>query len=156
MMTGRGDDLNVLESQEIEINVTSSILTFMTYAMKSAAIYAAHCGREVINTEDIKRAMMVEVFLYFDREDLGIRVAEWRQQLLVDAQNDNGDEEEDSEEDNEEDNEEENEEEITDTEHSNNCECDICSQMKNIRERWEHYNPTDGLGKIFKSHIDSI
>ena len=36
------NDLNNLEKQEIEINVTSSIMTFMSYAIKSSTIYVEH------------------------------------------------------------------------------------------------------------------
>ena len=36
------------------------------------------------------------------------------------------------------------------------CECDICSQMNDIVEKWQYYEPKDDLGKVFKKHIDFI
>ena len=68
IMTGQDTgDLNVLEREELEINITSSIMTFMSYSIKSSSIFVEHSGRTIITPDDIKRAMMVEVFMYFDR-----------------------------------------------------------------------------------------
>uniref|UniRef100_A0AB39J7T1 Transcription factor CBF/NF-Y/archaeal histone domain-containing protein n=1 Tax=Florenciella sp. virus SA2 TaxID=3240092 RepID=A0AB39J7T1_9VIRU len=148
---GNNDDLNVLEKKELEINVTSCIMTFMSFAMKSSAIYVEHSNRTVITTDDIKKAMMVEVFTYFDRTDLEERVSEWRQTIIEDMKNQESDEESD----------EESEVVCKDYDISgekiiNNCQCNICNTMNTIKEKWNYYNPTDELGLIFKKHIDKI
>ena len=89
IITGRdNNELNILEKQELEVNITSSIMTFMSYSIKSSSIFVEHSGRTIITTDDIKRAMMVEVFLYFERPDLEMRVGEWRNIILNEIKND--------------------------------------------------------------------
>ena len=45
-MTGQDTgDLNVLEREELEINITPSIMTFMSYSIKSSSIFVEHSGR---------------------------------------------------------------------------------------------------------------
>ena len=151
--TGENGELNVLEKQEHEINVTSCILTFMSYAMKTSGIYVEHSNRKIVTPDDIKRAMMVEVFLYFDRGDLQGRVSQWRQWIIEDMQNQESDEEY-----NDEDEPPEDEVKLFREDEINrvDCKCEICNQMKNIDEQWKEYSPQDELGKIFKKHIDLI
>lgn len=139
-------ELNVLEREELEINITSSIMTFMSYSIKSSSIYVEHSGRTIITTDDIKRAMMVEVFMYFERPDLNIRINEWRNVILNEIKNETSESED-----------EENENYINIVEESKKvCSCEICDLMNNIKDKWQHYNPTDELGKIFKKHIDEM
>lgn len=145
------NDLNNLEKQEIEINVTSSIMTFMSYAIKSSTIYVEHSNRTVVTTDDIKKAMMVEVFTYFDRTDLEQRITEWRQTIIEDMQNETSESDEEYED-------EDINQSIEDSSNNttNCCNCNICSTMNTIEEKWKYYNPSDQLGIIFKKHIDNI
>ena len=145
IVTGFNNDLNNLEKEELKVNVTSSILSFMEYAIKTAEIYVSHSNRKVINNKDIKKAMMLEVFLYFDRINLNDTVQKWRNTLLYELDND---ENYISEEDNEEDEEEETNIKM--------CECEVCKHINSIEEKWIMYEPSDELGKIFKKHIDNI
>jgi|TARA_B110000114_G_C14870249_1_gene308524 hypothetical protein len=151
--TGENGELNVLEKQEQEINVTSCILTFMSYAIKTSGVYVEHSNRKIVTPDDIKRAMMVEVFLYFDRGDLQGRVSQWRQLILDDMQNEESDEEYSDEDESRED-----EGKLLHDDETNrlDCKCEICNQMTNIDEQWKKYSPDDELGKIFKKHIDLI
>tara|TARA_Y100000389_G_scaffold178371_1_gene191505 strand:+ start:20132 stop:20638 length:507 start_codon:yes stop_codon:yes gene_type:complete len=156
---GNHDELNVLEKKELEINVTSCVMTFMSFAMKSSAIYVEHSNRSVITTDDIKKAMMVEVFTYFDRTDLENKVSEWRQTIIEDMQNEESDYESDNESDDESDNENEiifKDYDISGEQIKNNCQCELCNTMNTIKDKWKDYNPTDELGLIFKKHIDNI
>ena len=134
-----------MEKEELKVNVTSSILSFMEYDIKTAEIYVSHSNRKVINNKDIKKAMMLEVFLYFDRINLNDTVQKWRNTLLYELDND---ENYISEEDNEEDEEEETNIKM--------CECEVCKHINSIEEKWIMYEPSDELGKIFKKHIDNI
>jgi ribosomal protein L17 len=158
--TGENGEMNVLEKQEHDVNVTSAIMTFMSYAIKSSSIYVEHSKRQVVTPDDIKRAMMIEVFMYFERSDLLMRTAEWRQIILEDLQIEEigeEDEEETEGEANECDVEDEEEKMIEeDKKNQVKCECDICSQMNDIVEKWHYYVPKDDLGKVFKKHIDLI
>ena len=151
--TGMGNyELNNLEREEIEINVTSMVMTFMSYAMKTSAMYVEHSKRKVITVRDIKRAMMLEVFLYFNREDLEETVTEWRRDIIQDLQAQDETEDE-TEEDTEEETEEDPETCISDEE---KCHCDLCQRINGIDEYWQTYNPSDPLGKILKEHIDQM
>ena len=144
--TGFNNDLNNLEKEELKVNVTSSILSFMEYAVKTAEIYVTHSNRKIIDTKDIKKAMMLEVFLYFDRGDLNTNLQKWRNTLLYELDNDeNYISDEDEEE-------EEEDEEIN----IKICECEVCKNINSIEEKWKMYEPSDELGKIFKKHIDTI
>jgi len=157
--TGMGNyELNNLEKEEIEINVTSMVMTFMSYAMKTSAMYVEHSKRKVITVRDIKRAMMLEVFLYFNREDLEENLMEWRRDIIQDLQaQDLQAQDDDTESEQEDETEDETEEEtetcISDEE---KCDCDLCQRINGIDEYWQTYNPTDPLGKILKEHIDQM
>ena len=89
-----------------------------------------------------------------------MRPAEWRQIILEDLQIEEIGEEDDEEtegEANECDVEDEEEKMIEeDKKNQVKCECDICSQMNDIVEKWQYYEPKDDLGKVFKKHIDLI
>ena len=147
-------DLNVLEQKELEVNISSSIMTFMSYSIKSSSIFVEHSGRTIVTIDDIKRAMMVEVFMYFNHPDLKIRISEWRNIILTDMECDN--EEQESEEESE-DEIIEKEDNITEKEESKKiCSCDVCDLMNNIKDKWKYYNPTDKMGQIFKKHIDNM
>ena len=158
--TGMGNyELNNLEKEEIEINVTSMVMTFMSYAMKTSAIYVEHSKRKVITVRDIKRAMMLEVFLYFNREDLEETVTEWRRDIIQDlqAQDLQAQDETESESEQEEETEEETEEyPETSVSDEEKCDCDLCQRINGIDEYWQTYNPTDPLGKILKEQIDQM
>ena len=139
--TGMGNyELNNLEREEIEINVTSMVMTFMSYAMKTSAMYVEHSKRKVITVRDIKRAMMLEVFLYFNRDDLEENLMEWRRDIIQDLQA-------------QDETEEYPETSVSDEE---KCDCDLCQRINGIDEYWQTYNPTDPLGKILKEHIDQM
>ena len=148
IVTGFNNDLNNLEKEELKINVTSSILSFMEYAVKTADIYVSHSNRNVIDSKDIKKAMMLEVFLYFNRPELNTNLQKWRNAILYELDNDEDEDEDEDEED--EDEEEQEQENIT------TCTCEICNHINNIEEKWNCYEPSDELGKIFKKHIDNI
>ena len=152
--TGMGNyELNNLEREEIEINVTSMVMTFMSYAMKTSAMYVEHSKRKVITVRDIKRAMMLEVFLYFNRDDLEENLMEWRRDIIQDLQAQDDDTESEQEDETEDETEEYPETSISDEE---KCDCDLCQRINGIDEYWQTYNPTDPLGKILKEHIDQM
>ena len=152
--TGMGNyELNNLEKEEIEINVTSMVMTFMSYATKTSAMYVEHSKRKVITVRDIKRAMMLEVFLYFNREDLEENLMEWRRDIIQDLQAQDDETESEQEDETEEETEEVTETCISDEE---KCDCDLCQRINGIDEYWQTYNPTDPLGKILKEHIDQM
>ena len=59
---------NLLENEEdVEKNVTAILLHFMKNAVRSAGIYVEHGKRNAITPEDIKRGLMLEIFLFTKR-----------------------------------------------------------------------------------------
>lgn len=162
--TGQDDgELNVLEREELEINITSSIMTFMSYSINSSSVFVEHSGRTIITTDDIKRAMMVEVFMYFDRPDLKVKVGEWRNIILDEMKNntseneETGDDSENEETGNDSENEETGDDKIeVEEKDKKTCSCGVCDLMNTIKDKWQYYNPTDEMGKILKKHIDCM
>ena len=152
LKSGRGDEgeLNSLEKTELSINVASTVMSFVSYAMKTAAVHAEHTNRREITPRDVRRAMMIEVFAYFNREDLSEKVAECREMLL------HGEMESEEEESEEEESEEEESEEEETNKVAGSCDCPICHHMEIIEDQWVNYVPVDDLGKILKKHIDEI
>lgn len=151
-------ELNNLEKQELEVNITSSIMTFMSYSIKSSSIFVEHSERTIITTDDIKRAMMVEIFLYFERSDLEMRIGEWRNIILNEMKNDTSDIEDEEDEENDLEDEQESTDKLENEEKKNKkiCSCEVCDLMNTIKDKWKYYNPTDEMGKIFKNHIDKM
>ena len=146
LQTGYNNEINCLERAEIEVNVTSSVMAFVDYAIKTASVYATHAERKNISVNDLKKALMLEVFHYFNHDDLEEKVVNWRQIILQDMQ-----ETEEEDEDYEEEEYEDDEKETVST-----CKCELCESINSIEEKWESYHPTDDLGKILKTHIDNM
>jgi hypothetical protein len=97
---------------------------------------------------------MVEVFMYFGRSDLQLRKQEWQNLILNEMKSEASDNEEGE---TESDDEEVTNEQIEQEEKNKKiCSCEICGLMNEIKDRWQYYNPTDELGKIFKKHIDAM
>ena len=73
-MTDRGilemkTGFNLVEDNSVTENI-ASIIAFMENAVKSAAIYVKHANRNSISVEDIKRALMLEVFFMKQRPNM--------------------------------------------------------------------------------------
>ena len=148
------------DQEDMEQNVTVLIATFMTEGVKHAARYVDHHKtRDVITPEDIKRGMMLEVFLFNNRPDLLEKTDEIKK-LIYEDEEDEEDEEEEEEDDEEEDDEEarflahEDEENIKFSE--NGCDCAICKCLNTIYTRWEKWTPNSPFETIIKRNIDKI
>ena len=139
------DNLVNNDEEKMKENITILVATFATEGLKHASRYVSHHKtRNSVTGEDIKRGMMLEVFLFNNRPDLIDKFDEIK--LLIN----NEDEEEEEEEEDE--GEEDEEVEFT----SNDCECAICKCMNTIHTRWENFTPTTPLETIMKNNIDAI
>lgn len=139
------------DEEEMKKNITTMVATFMTEGLKHAAHYIKHHEtRDVIMAEDIKRGMMLEVFLFNKRPDLSDRLDEIKRIIH------NYDDEEDEEEDDDDDM------DVSDGEHEevkfteNKCTCGICDAMNKIYGRWEAWTPQTPFDIIVKKNIDEI
>ncbi len=130
-------------------NATALLVTYTSEALHTAAIYVSHGARKVVTIEDIKRAMMLELFLFNKRPDLLEKTAEIKKEIY-------GEEDDDSAED-----EALNEIIASDEEEmipfaENGCECALCKAINTIYVRWKGWTPSSEFEKMFMKHIEQM
>ncbi len=140
---------NMVENSNKEFveNATAITFNFMENAIQSASIYIKHAKRHDITTEDIKRTLMLELFLFGKRTDHFQKIKNIKETLL------NFDSEEDEEE-------EEDDFFVDDDKiqpfSTSNCDCGMCKCLNNIYIRWETFIPKSNLEKHMKKYIDNM
>ena len=125
-------------------NLSSILVAFTENAMKTASKYVKHCKRSHITSEDLKRGLMMELFVFSQRENLFEQVESIKKYLYE-----------------EESDEEEEEEEVIEVEDldefkQSNCNCAMCQYINNIYTQWESYTPKSQIEEIIKTHINNI
>ena len=127
-----------------ERDIVLIMTTFMMNGLKNSDIYVRHCDRNGITKEDIKRGLMLEVFLFFKRDNLVNNIEEMKESLygiyeeaeeLDDLLMD---------------------EDEMDEFKLSKCDCAICKCMNGIYERWDNFVPNSPMENILKTHIDNI
>lgn len=137
------NNLVTQQDENFEQNITVLIATFASEGLKHASRYVSHHKtRYLITPEDIKRGMMLEVFIFKNRPDLVDKFDEILRIISQESDSDSDEEEI----------EESNEESYTE----NDCSCPICKCMNSIYSRWERFTPTSPLEQIIKTNIDKI
>ena len=138
-----------LESKDETLeNIGSIVMVFMENAIKSADIYVKHAKRTQITPEDIKRGLMLEVFLMKQRPNMVEQCEEMKQKIQEIIE-----EEEDEEEEVIIDGEEEKEdEEFTES----TCQCAMCNCFNTIYTRWENFTPELPMEIVLAKHISSM
>ena len=141
-----GFDNTPLDEEDMKKNIVSILVHFTENAIKSAAIYVKHCKRNVVTTEDIKRGMMLEAFLFGRRENAGQKVEEIKREIFGIEEDDDEDFEdlEFAEED----------EKVQFTESEHNC--GMCKCFNTIYDRWEKWKPENEMMCILKKHINQM
>ena len=133
---------------EFRENTTAILVTFTSEALRSAAIYVSHGPREVVTTEDIKRAMMLELFLFNKRPDLLDKANEIKKELYGEEDADDADDEA------------LNNAIVSDEEMEqfaeNTCECALCKAINTIYARWNNWTPTSEFEKVFMKRIEEM
>ena len=126
-------------------DVVATILHFIEHATRSASIYVKHSDRNSVTPEDIKRGMMLEIFLFSKRVNI--------EQNIIDIKNDLNNHSSDEEE----------EEEIDfcpedemDSFKESSCNCAMCECLNTIYTRWEKWTPVTEIEHILKKHIENI
>ena len=138
-----GFDNTVQEEDDTEANAIALILAFAENAMKTSALYVLHSKRRGVTVEDIKRAMMLEMFLFAKRPG----IIEQAESIKAELSQTDEDEVEGAV-----DIDEGEEEEFKVSE----CSCAICSCMNGIYGRWEKWTPSTPMEEIFQKHINAI
>ncbi len=132
------------DPENMEQNVIVLVATFMTEGLKHASYYVKHHKtRDSITPEDIKRGMMLEVFLFNNRPDLLEKTNEIKS-LIYDEYDDDDDAEEDIETDND--------VEFSESDHD----CAITKCMNTIYTRWDNWIPKTPFETIIKNNIDKM
>ena len=138
-----------LESKDETLeNIGSLVMVFMENAMKSADIYVKHAKRKQITPEDIKRALMLEVFFMKQRPNMLEQCEEMKKtiQEIIKDEEENGEEMVIGEE------EEEDEEEFAESK----CQCAMCNCFNTIYTRWENFTPEQPMEIILAKHISNM
>ena len=138
-----------LESKDETLeNIGSIVMVFMENAIKSADIYVKHAKRTQITPEDIKRGLMLEVFLMKQRPNMVEQCEEMKQKIQEIIEEEENDEEEViiGEE------EEGDEEEFTES----TCQCAMCNCFNTIYTRWENFTPELPMEIVLAKHISSM
>ena len=138
-----------LQTQDDTLENTGSIvMVFMENAIKNADIYVKHSKRREITPEDIKRGLMLEVFLMKNRPNM-LEQCETMKQKLKDIIRD---EEENGEQVFIDDEEPVENEEFTES----TCNCAMCKCFNTIYSRWEGFTPELPMEKILVKSINAI
>jgi len=145
MKTGFSDPESL--DQEARKDMVSLIVTFAEKALQSAGTYVLHAKRRVVTPEDVKRAMMLEIFLFGSRPNLLEKAGEIKKELFTGSSED----------------EEEEGEGVYLSEDENvgsfaksECDCALCGCINEIYSRWEGWEPQNKFEEVFKEHIDEI
>jgi hypothetical protein len=131
-----------LDKQQKEI--IAMITLFTEHAIKNGCIYIKHSKRTQVTVEDLKRGLMLEVFLFTKRPG----VVEKATEILTEIENYSESDDEEEFDIVPEDDEEEFEE--------SNCDCAFCTCMNDIYKRWDEWTPSNDVEKILHKHISNM
>ena len=137
---------NTIVDEDFIKNTTTTITIFGENALKTAAQYISHGKRKIITREDVKRALILEMFI-FNKRELDIKNFKNVKKDLF-----------------------ENDEDeksgintpnyiVDNTEETfslNGCNCKLCDCIKNIYDEWEVWEPSTPFENIFQKHINNI
>jgi hypothetical protein len=140
-----GFDMLQPDDDEFQKNAATVIVAYAENALRTAGLYVTHHKkRNGVTPEDIKRAMMLEMFLFSNRPNMVEKAQEIRQ-MLFGNNSDSDDEDEDypSIQD---------ENKFTE----NDCTCPVCHCINNIYARWENWTPNSLFETTIKKHIDTM
>ena len=99
-----------------------------------------------ITPEDIKRSLMLEIFLFTNR-NVEQDIIDFKNKLFQEMPPFQGEEEQEDD--------DEDEEEIDEFCESK-CECAMCKCLNNIYQRWEKFTPNSPMENILKNRIDEM
>jgi len=130
------------DDEEKAKDIASTLVHFSENALNHGALYIKHCKRNCILPEDIKRSMMLEMFMFTKRDNLEKKINAIKEEIYDD----------------------ESDEEIIFNEPDkkedafceSKCKCAMCKCMNTIYTRWEKWEPETSMQAILKRHIDNI
>ena len=138
-----------MDEDDLKKNIVSIMLHFMENAAKSAAIYVEHAGRKYITTEDIKRGLMLESFLFAHRTQKQEDIEKIKEELYGTSLDHIDDTELEWSKSMDEDDETNN---FTESQHD----CGVCNCFNTIYDRWDNWEPENQFMTILKNRITNI
>ena len=139
-----GFDMLQPDDEEFEKNAVTVIVAYAENALRTAGMYVTHHKkRDGVTPEDIKRGMMLEMFLFSNRPGMAEKAQEIRQMLFGNNSDDEDEETAQTMAD---------EDKFTE----NDCTCPVCHCVNNIYTRWDKWTPTSLFETTIKKHIDNM
>jgi hypothetical protein len=133
---------NLVQPDNTQENIEYLVGTYAANAIQHASLYVKHCNRNVLTTEDIKRALIMETMCLKSR-DMEAEIQKFKAKF--DEGQESSDEDEavsfDSE-----------EGEFT----LSNCKCPLCKCINTIYSRWDKFSPNSVIETILKKRIDEM
>jgi len=139
---------NLIEdNSDQKFNIIATICHFTENALKTATHFVEHCKRNAITKEDIKRALIMEVFIFGKRGTEMNDIIKIKDDIVKHANDDDDDANIDDL--------------IMDDDKINpfadsSCNCALCSHINNIYDKWNVFQPITDIDKIMKKHIDEM
>lgn len=152
MKTGFDNVQNNIDKEELKKNIVSLVLTLSQNALKTASTYIMHTKRNAVTPEDLKRAMMLEMFFYKNRPDLLENAEKIKSEIFDSGYEEDCEDEEDDE---------QNENIVLDDEDvdaftESTCNCALCKCLNTVYERWDKWKPASEYEELFKKHIEQM
>lgn len=126
-------------------DATALTLNFMENAIQSASIYIKHAKRQDITTEDIKRALMLELFLFGKRNNHFEKIKKIKETLLHHSDDEDSDDDDFFVDDDK-----------IQPFSTSKCNCGMCKCLNNIYIRWNKFIPKSNIEKHMKKYIDNM
>jgi hypothetical protein len=131
------------EIPEAAFDMASIMTLFTKKGIENTSCYVKHSGRPSITSEDIKRGLMIEMYLFSKRPDLFPEVQEIKEALMEDSDSDSPDSE------------------LPETEDNtpfvkSQCTCALCKAMNDVYTRWESFQPQSVIEKILYDNISKV
>ena len=148
------DNINSNEMDDDMLdNLYSLIYAFMEKSMISADIYVKHSEREIITKEDIQLALKYETFKFLHRPNIFDDVSRWKE-ILLDEIDDEGDDAKEMQDGGDSD------VIANDKDYvpfkKSECDCEICSEMNSIEDKWDEWEPHNQIEIILKNAVLKI
>ena len=166
---------NIVYDPEFIKNTTTTITIFGENALRTAAQYLTHGKRKIVTKEDIKRALILEMFIFNKRKINNKHFKNVKKELFKDIDNfnsENDDSENDDSDNDDSDNDDSDDSDkntikkktipnyiVDNTKETfslNKCNCRLCECINNIYDEWEEWEPSNEFEKIFEKHINNI
>ena len=135
----------VEDNNEQKYNIIATICHFTENALKTATHYVEHSKRNAVTKEDIKRGLIMEVFLFGKRGNEMEEIVKIKKDIEEHKNDEDTDISDLIIEDNE----------IMPFANSN-CSCALCVNMNNIYDKWNNFTPSTQIETIMQKHINDM